>query len=474
MCYLNFTGADGPGLPADTTPNGGLHGGGVDLGISAWVLPTDQSQNETVFFFGNYCPGNDAGDPFGEMPSNWQADTPENGISYNAFSLQQTLPGGDSAYFASILDAADPSRTVLVCDVDKACWGPDTYESPMWVPTGSYYDTAHNTVWLWFGQYTSGLLNDPIQYPTSPCRNTTMRSSLIAVTPADGDTNFTNMQPMNNNCDVSVNNPTPFFATRYFIQVAPVPIHTESNSQQDNPLQLPCHEYPEDGALIFGTSCENNTYNCPYRDSSVYLGYFVPPNSFVPEGDTYYAQYHVYYLSGLGLDGKSPWTPFDPKDVSPDPAPLPIINRCLPGGDDNDAGCGNLQSFGEISFQKISNHAGENILVMSAANNYGEFELRIAEIKWTDPNGLTLLAAGLNNLGVTAITNTSWGYGNYLVPASMSLVVNENNSGECHLYYDRVVSTWGGVVCGNELYGTAVIKSVANIPAGRLGLADCN
>ena len=50
------------------------------------------------------------------------------------------------------------------------------------------------------------------------------------------NTNFTTMTPQNNNCDP--NNPT-VFAKQYFIQVAAVPVQTDSNS---NPLYLPIHE----------------------------------------------------------------------------------------------------------------------------------------------------------------------------------------------------------------------------------------
>jgi hypothetical protein len=454
LCYRNPNWNNGvPGLPDDYY----LQGGGTDLGMSASLQFGDQS--ETVFFFGDFCRGS-PGDPFGDMPSNWDPSTLngiETGISYDAFGLQQPLPGGDNTYFSSILDRADPTRTILVCEADHACFGAGVEEGGFWVPTGSYYDLANNAVWLWYGQYIDGPYSSRND---SPCgqNNVTMRSSLIRVTPTPNNTSFTTMTPMNDNCAT----PASVFAYQYFIQVAPVPVHTEEGS---NTLALPIHEYPEDGALIFGTSCDSNTYQCGYRNSSVYLGYFVPPHQIISEEDPYYANYHVYFWNGTGLDDDddaSPWTRYDPES-SPDPAdptPAPIIQ----------ADVGTL-AFGEISFQQIP---GYDVLVMSAANTYASrprtngFELRIASM-----DTLTNLKTGLNAVSAT-MAYGSWGYGNYIVPASMALKVNDNGSGECHLYYDRVVSSWTGGECGDEMYGTAVIRSVAHIPAALLGLGDCS
>jgi hypothetical protein len=80
-------------------------------------------------------------------------------------------------------------------------------------------------------------------------------------------------------------------------------------------------------------------------------------------------------------------------------------------------------------------------------------ELRIALMA-----SLPDIVTGLQDNAIWSEDWYSGGYGDYLVPGTMK-IVPEGVPTECHLYYDRVTTSF-------PLVQTVVIRSVAEVPCG--------
>jgi len=224
------------------------------------------------------------------------------------------------------------------------------------------------------------------------------------------------------------------------------------------------------GALLFGS----NSYS--YKDSSnhivsvlspAYLGYFIPAAT----GDGY--QFSVWNGSSdnpwTSVDDDTAGTGNDPTDAPPfilgdDDAYEQMSAQMIALGDDDASPApGYLLIFGAINY---------------AAN---DFEIRFAHV--TAATDLNSLKTQLNG---QKITSPLMGYYDQLVPGSVKLA-RDGTSTECHLYYDRLTSTVGlppaywctqpdhNDACGSDIgesYGTAIIKSVANINPYWIGSID--
>jgi hypothetical protein len=477
LCYRNYVSGpigDAPfsvGLPVDAA-----FMGGVDTGAPAWRHRTDDD-DQIVFFFGDYEPepphngsiqstagcGDDdawnwAGDPFGSMPADVKPDTD---LNYNNFVFARAQTGNrNSPIFHSILDAVQETDGAddIFCKPNNSSGKPDETPSEigMWGPDGSYYDSANDVVWLWYvsngNQWLLGLYE---------------RSNLIKVTPGP-NSDFTEMHLVKGNgCD------HPFSRNRFLaVTAAEVPAGALTN------LSLPDSD-GRIGALLFGS---NPGSPLCHGNSPAYLGYFVPPPS---DSD----DYAFYVLNGeFGDDDASPWAPVDDDITGNDSTEAtPYIT-----GDDD--------AYEQMSVQMIAlsdgtSFAGGHLLIFGAINYAANnFEIRFAHI--TDATDLQDLHDQLNG---HKITSPIMGYYDQLVPGSVKLAREGTATHpECHLYYDRVTSTVGtvpqvlsceqrtyngscradgdqlpGVGGGlGESYGTAVVKSVANIDPTWIGSMD--
>ncbi len=387
----------------------------------------------TRFFFGDSWPYLDGDDEllFTRYALPWGSVI---NSSYELQNMAHTEDKGEVDYIRSITDSFYYPGFGLFNQLEWYFGGLPTwsrYEYPFWVPTGTLYDADANHVFLWYGKYID----------TPECDG----SILMRLNPS------TNVWEVRGE-----------FADRKFIQIAAVPVTIPTG----NPAGLP-GTVGEKGVLLYGTGPDVASYpfdtaypplcwgeSFPDNIEEV-LNKLVNPAANYRKSNVYLAYISIAHLRSSSFDDYIYYTdagwPSQPNSVT-DADPIFTKEYPLWGG------------VGEFSVQKVP---GTNLLFMVYVTKTGlltsRYTMRFADLS-ADPADFD--CGGADEFPITEI----YGYGNYILPASVQMVYEgPTGSKEYHLYYDRVASVWHGGT--NTNYGTAIVRSVINFSSV---WAECN
>lgn len=399
------------------------------------VAGTDLGQNvkvsdSTFYFFGDTHPITDNETETGPvvgLPWGWDTD--------NDYILDQlsgyaptTVHYNSVTEYVSFDDDGNP--TGLLNDTERAYifpnGDPPLVEVPFFVPCGQL-NVDDETIYYWYGKYVN---------------NTDCDQSHLVAMDVDKQT-WRYLSP---------------FAEQKFIQVSPILVERNDYPEQSQ-CPLPWSEDNERGALLYGSGRavansvsfadadpDTNGYCAQgsdpgYRKSSLYLAYVKLSDL---EDDLVPSK--TYYYTG---PDNGCWQQAAPENA------VPLLNKA---------------EFGEFSVRRVP---GTDYLVLTHSYQNEDSQEYIAEHPEYQGHFYSLFAIHAADLAApwfwtSAKKTVSYGYGNYIIEASLDLVPQLEVDGQVVddnvLTFIRVISTWKGPNADPNFkeYGTSLIWALTD------------